>query len=224
VFGPDPNSNPRLAQAIANAKKGGMPKSTIDAAVARGQGLSSSGATLENVIFEAVFPPGIGVVIDFQTDSKARTMMEIRHLIKIHQGSNTPTGYLFERRGRILLPKNGSMTEEQILEASLEAGALDIGESSDNIAVYTEAVDTKAVAKALADKLGADIKEAEIVWDPNEDTKVSVDSDDELSNLCSLIDKLQDQIGFQGIYLNTSQGKVDPELWSSFQSRISSSY
>ena len=65
-YGADPNSNTRLAALVANAKKAGFPKASIDAAIARGQGRSTSGAALENVTIEAMLPNAIAAVIECQ--------------------------------------------------------------------------------------------------------------------------------------------------------------
>ena len=64
--GPDPNSNARLATLIAGAKKSGFPKSSIENAIARGQGLSPTGAALEMVTVEAMLS-SMAVIIECQT-------------------------------------------------------------------------------------------------------------------------------------------------------------
>ena len=71
-YGPDINTNPRLAGLVVHAKKAGFPKSSIESAIARGQGVSPSGAMLETMTIEAMIPPSIAAVIECQTDSKAR--------------------------------------------------------------------------------------------------------------------------------------------------------
>ncbi|TKA71829.1 hypothetical protein B0A49_06172, partial [Cryomyces minteri] len=101
VYGPDPNINPRLAHAIATAKKSGFAKASIEAAIARGQGVSASGAKLESLTIEAILPPSVAVVIDCETDNKLRTLADVRLLIKHYEGNVTPTNYLFAKKGRI---------------------------------------------------------------------------------------------------------------------------
>jgi transcriptional/translational regulatory protein YebC/TACO1 len=224
VYGPDPNSNPRLALAIATAKKAGVPKGLIEAAIARGQGVSASGTTLENVVVEAIFPPGVATVIDCQTDNKLKTLADIRLLIKVHQGSVTPTNYLFQRKGRVVLSESESLDDEQMLEAALEAGALDVEDVQGKTIVFTEVNATKAIAKTLAESLGVEIEEAEISWCPNEETMVSVDNGDDVQNMAQFIEKMHDQIsGLQAIYHNASPSETIPESWSAFQSRVASS-
>jgi transcriptional/translational regulatory protein YebC/TACO1 len=168
-----------------------------------------------------MFPPGIATVIDCQTDNKLRTLADVRQLVKVHQGSVTPTTYLFQRKGRVVLAKKEGMDEETVLEAALEAGALDVKEEEDKTIVYTEANDTKAVAQALSESLGSQIEEAEMIWDPNADTAAALDSSETAQNLTLFVERAQDQIyGFQAMHHNATQGNVNDEEWSNFQSRI----
>lgn len=71
-------SSPSLVAAIERAKKDSMPKENIDRAVAKGSG---AGATaLEEVVFEAFGPGGVGMIITAVTDNNNRTSPEIRHI------------------------------------------------------------------------------------------------------------------------------------------------
>src|SRR5436190_22490915 len=84
----------------------GFPKSSIEAAIARGQGISFTGAALESVILEAILPPSVAFVIDCQTDSKLRLLQDLRLIIKNYGGTVTPTSYLFEKKGIIVFEKD----------------------------------------------------------------------------------------------------------------------
>jgi YebC/PmpR family DNA-binding regulatory protein len=64
--------------AIERAKKDSMPKDNIDRAITKGSG--ASGATLEEVIFEAFGPGGVGIIITAVTDNNNRTAPEIKHI------------------------------------------------------------------------------------------------------------------------------------------------
>lgn len=76
--GGDGTSAPVLA-AIERAKKDSMPKENIDRAVAKGSGAGA--ATLEEVIFEAFGPGGVGMIITAVTDNNNRTAPEIKHIL-----------------------------------------------------------------------------------------------------------------------------------------------
>jgi len=75
--GGDINS-PGLAAVIERAKKDSMPKENIDRAVAKGAG--GAGEALQEVIFEAFGPGGVGIIITAVTDNNNRTSQEIRHI------------------------------------------------------------------------------------------------------------------------------------------------
>ena len=219
MFGPDPNLNPRLALAVSRAKKDGFPKASIEAAIARGQGVSISGAKLESVVIEAMIPPSIAVVVDSQTDNKARTLTELRLIIKQHGGQITPTGYLFDKKGQIAFKAKEGVGTDEILEAALEAGAIDIEEEAEGgLVVYTESNATKAVSGKLMSEFGLEIESSEIIWDPN--TEADLDSADSAENLISMVDKLKEDLTVQGVYINATRGQTPEDVWEHLQSRV----
>ena len=71
-------ASPGLAAVIERAKKDSMPKENIDRAVAKGAG--AGGVALEEVVFEAFGPGGVGLIITAVTDNNNRTSNEIRHI------------------------------------------------------------------------------------------------------------------------------------------------
>ncbi|MCJ1363246.1 hypothetical protein MMC16_002353 [Acarospora aff. strigata] len=203
-YGPDPYNNPRLAQAIATAKKAGFPKASIEAAVSRGQGLSPSGAALETLTLEAIIPPSVAAVIDCQTDSKARTLQYLRAIVREHGGTMTPTSYLFAKKGRIVFERAEGVGVDEVLDEAVEAGATDVEEDDQGrVVVYTEPSQTKSAADGLVAAKGLKVESSDIIWDPNEDTMVEVDSEKEV-----LVDRFLDAIHedptVQNVYLNVA--------------------
>ncbi|KAF1961072.1 YebC-like protein [Byssothecium circinans] len=221
--GPDPNLNSRLALAIATAKKSAVPKASMEAAMARGQGLSTSGAALENVMLEAMLPPSKGslaTLIECQTDSRNRTLAELRLLVKEAGGSVSPVGYMFEKKGRITFVKKDGVSADEVLEPALEAGALDVTEDEEGrVVLYVEPAQTKATGEALAKQLGIEIAESEIIYDPNEETKVALDDEEASQELGNFLDLLSDVNGLQGVYLNWAKGAINEGLWAELQSK-----
>ncbi len=112
---------------ISEHDEAGYPKVSIESAIARGQGVSSSGKALEAVVVEALLPSSVAVIIDCLTDSKARTLQDVRSVIKDHDGMVSAIGYIFTKRGRILFdPGEQDLTAEDVLDEALEAGAEEI--------------------------------------------------------------------------------------------------
>lgn len=205
VFGPDPAVNPRLALVISKAKRSGMSKSTIEAAVARGQGISSTGAALESVTIEALLPCSVAVVIECMTDQKARTLQDIRFLIKHHGGTVTPTSYLFEKKGRIVFEKVEGLNVDDYLEQAIDAGAIDVDtDDQGRLRVFTEHADTKAVGDKLSAAAGLKIETTDIIWDPKKDTIVQLQSGEDANKIDDILNAIREDSSVQDIYTNST--------------------
>jgi transcriptional/translational regulatory protein YebC/TACO1 len=168
---------------ITNAKRAGFPKASIEAAIARGQGTSPTGIALEYMTVEAMLPPGIGLVIECATDSKMRTLQELRQVFKDCGATLTPTSYMFERKGRVVLKRMKAVSEEEVLERAIEAGALDVEmqdegrDGEGEIVIFTEPCETTAVTEGLIGSLGVRPIRTEFIWDPRSESKVAVNAD-----------------------------------------------
>lgn len=185
--------------------------------------MSASGVALESVTVEAIFPPSVAVVIECQTDNKLRILADIRHLVKQHQGNVTPTNYLFEKKGQIIFKPKEGLGADEVLDAALEAvpGVLDVVEGAEGrVVVFTEPADTKGTGEALSSALGLEVEESEIVWDPNEDTKVEIPDEETAQVLGGFAEKLQDISGVQAMYVNAVQGSIGDATWADLQSRL----
>ncbi len=150
---------------MAAAKKQGFPKQSIENAIKRGQGVSPSGATLESVTFEAMIPPAVAVILECQTDGKARLLQDVKTWAKIAGGMITPVSHFFERTGKIILENPKDLTEEDVFDQAVDAGATNLEVDEDgNLVVYTEPEQTKPAARILWDKLQMKILMSDIVW------------------------------------------------------------
>ncbi|KAH7125619.1 transcriptional regulator-domain-containing protein [Dendryphion nanum] len=219
--GPNPTMNPRLALAITTAKKSAVPKGSIEAAIARGQGLSASGTALESVTLEAILPPSIATVIECQTDNKLRILADLRLLVKEAGGTVSPIGYMFEKKGRIILQQKEGYGMEEIMDTALEAGVIDMLEDEqDRVVLYTEPADTSTTVEKIKKSLDVEIEESEIIWDPNEDTMVALDDEAAAAQLNDFLDDLQEIAGIQAVYVNWAKGKISENLWAELRSKV----
>jgi transcriptional/translational regulatory protein YebC/TACO1 len=194
----------------------------MEAAIARGQGKSASGAALENVTLEVIMPPTVAMIIEIETDNKMRTIMDLRLLVKTHGGSVTPTSYLFQKKGRIAFEKDErNLGVDEVLDEAIEAGAEDVETDEDgSIVVWTEPSKTMAAAEALQKSLNLKVESSDILWDPNEDTKVSLESEAAVKALSEFLEAVQDNPQVQGIYANVAQGSLADDVWEDLQSRL----
>lgn len=210
-----------LADARDLPNPGGFPRSSIENAIARGQGLSTSGAALESVLLETIVPPSVAVVVDAETDNKNRTMQELRAIVKLHGGSVTPTSYLFQKKGKVTFEKDErGRAVDDMLDEVIEAGAEDVElDEDEGLVVWTEATLTMKLAEDLGGTLGLKVKSSEIVWVANQETRVGIDDDGVLKKLADFVGALREQQDVQGIYINAVQGKVTGEAWEEFASK-----
>lgn len=204
VGGSDPALNPRLVAAIANAKKGALSKASIESAVARGQGKSTSGAALESLTIEAMLPFSVGAVIECQSDQKLRTLQDIRSMIARRGGSITPTSFLFERKGKVVFEKKDGISSDQVLDQAIEAGATDVDmDDAGRLVVETEPSQLSSVVKQLSDSLGLNVETSEIVHDPKEDTMVSL-KDEHMTEVVDLVALIEEDPSVQDVYINAA--------------------
>jgi transcriptional/translational regulatory protein YebC/TACO1 len=204
VGGPDPAFNPRLAAAIANAKRGALAKSSIESAIAQGQGKTTSGAALESVTIEAMLPFSVGAVIECQTDSKLRTIQDVRAIISRGGGSITPTGFLFERKGKAIFEKKDALSVDAVLDQAIEAGATDVDVEHDgSLVVETEPSELSAVTQRLSECLGLKVDSLNIIHDPKEDTMVVLE-EKEMADLEHLVAQLEEDPAVLDVYVNAA--------------------
>ncbi|KAF2233112.1 YebC-like protein [Viridothelium virens] len=221
LHGPDPNSNPHLAAILGTAKKAGFPKASIEAAIARGQGISPSGATLESIMVEAMIPHSVAVVIDCQTDNKSRTLQEVRLSIKEHEGTVTPTSYLFTKASRIIFQAREDIHAETALETVLDLNVMDAFDDDEGrVIMLTELNETFAVTERLESQHGLQVGSCDIVWEPNKDTMVELGEETTLERLDHFMGELQEKFGVQAIYVNAAQGKISDTLWADFRQKF----
>lgn len=223
LFGPDINSNPKLADLVTKAKKEAFPKASIEAAIARGQGKSLTGASLERLTVEGILPNNVAVIVECETDSKLRTLANIKLIIKDSGGTATPSSYLFEKKGRIVFDQKDGVGLDEAMDPALEAGATDIDVLEDDcVVVFTTPEDTTTVGEAVSSALGLSIKTSDIFWDPNEDTKTVVPNDDAAENLAMFMDAMvESESTVHAISMNVAQGDLSVESWKELQARLS---
>jgi YebC/PmpR family DNA-binding regulatory protein len=199
--GGDPAGNPTLADAIAKAKGNSVPNDNIDRAVRRGAGLDAGGADYEAIMYEGYAPGGVAVLVECLTDNRNRAASEVRTAFSRNGGSLADPGsvaYLFARKGVVLVPKAGSLTEDDVLGAVLDAGAEEVNDLDEAFEVVSEATDLTAVREALKEA-SIEYESADISWLPS----VSVPLEDEIARKAlRLVDALEDCDDVQNVWAN----------------------
>ena len=197
--GGDPDGNPRLRTAILAAKAENMPADNIKRAVQRGTG-ELEGLSYEEITFEGYGPGGVAVIIEVLTDNRNRAVSEIRHAFSKNGGNLGETGsvgYMFAKKGLIVIPKEGS-DEEKLTEAVLEAGADDLSEESENWEVLTAPKEFEPVRDAVT-KAGFKPEHAEITMIPSTYQKLEGSQANAMLRLLEVLEDLDDT---QNVYSN----------------------
>ena len=221
--GPELHLNTRLADLVTKAQREGFPKTSIEAAIARGQGRSVNGASLESVTVEGILPNNVAVIIESETDSRLRTLADIRYVLKGSGGSTTPSAYLFQKKGCITFETKEDLDLDAALESALELEALDAQQDEDGrLVVFTAPEDTVSTGESLAKSLGVEIASSQIMWEANEDTTIPLSSEEAVNELCSFVDKLYErEDAIQSVSMNVAQGQLSDESFGGLQARLS---
>ncbi len=202
--GGDPGGNPTLYDAIQKAKKSSVPNDNIDRAVKRGSGAEAGGADYQTIMYEGYGPSGVAMLIECLTDNRNRAAMEVRTAMSRNGGSLADPGsvsFLFNRKGVIVVPvdQDGrAVSEDDLLEAALDAGAEEVNDLGEAFEVISEATDLVAVRTALQ-AAGIDYDSAEVQFVP--DLQVELDAD-AAGKVFRLIDALEDSDDVQNIFAN----------------------
>ena len=152
--GGDQSGNPTLYDAIQKAKKTSVPNDNIDRAVKRGSGAEAGGADYQTIMYEGYGPSGVAVLIECLTDNRNRAATEVRTALTRNGGNLADAGsvsYMFTRKGVVIVPKAGELSEDDVLTAVLEAGAEEVNDLGDSFEVISEPGDLVAVRTALQD-------------------------------------------------------------------------
>ena len=187
---PDPNYNPRLRNALIEARTNNMPKDRIDAAIKKvTSGLE--GDNFEEIRYEGYAAGGIAIIVEALTDNRNRTASEVRSTLVKSGGALGETGsvgFMFDHVGVIQF-EGKVASEESMFEAALEAGANEVESSLDYHVVITETEKFSAVRDALIEKF-KDPLSAKLDWK----AKVTVEVSDleQAQKLLKMIDALED--------------------------------
>ncbi len=85
---PNPDANARLRSLVEKARNEAVPKENIERAI----GKARDGEALEELVIEAYGPAGIAIMIEAITDSRNRTISEIKHLLAKNGGKFAEQG------------------------------------------------------------------------------------------------------------------------------------
>lgn len=196
--GSDPEANPALRLAIANAKGANMPKDNIQRAINKAD---KDPSDLQEATFEGYAPNGVAVFIECLTDNHLRTVGSIRSVFN-KRGGNLGThgslGFLFDRKGVITVNGENIEDKEMFELEVIDAGAEDI-EISDGIYYITTPMEEFGNVRKKVEDLGIDSENAELRRIPNDLKQLDTDS---AVKVLKIIEEFEDDEDVQNVYHN----------------------
>lgn len=194
--GPDPEGNPRLRVAIANAKGVSMPKDTLQRAINKGK--DKDAANFTETTYEGYLPNGIATYIECTTDNLQRTISNIRAIFNKYGSSLGTKGslnFLFDRKGIFTIPKGELDAEEFELEM-IDAGAEDIVLEDEFYTLTTSMEDFGNMMKKL-EEMKIEPENAELQRIPNETVTLAKDSS---LKILKIIETFEDDDDVQNVF------------------------
>ncbi len=199
--GPDPSSNSKLKDIIAKAKAANVPNDNIERIIKKASG-ETGGADYEEIVYEGYGPKGIAVIVETLTDNRNRTAGDVRHYFDKYGGNMGQTGcvsFMFNRQGVILI-ESEDVDEEKLMDAALEAGAVDfITEDESVFDIRTEPNDLGAVRDAL-EAAGYTFVTAEVQYIPTSYTALTDEED--IKNMNKMLEMFEDNDDIQEVWHN----------------------
>ena len=199
--GPDPDSNSKLRTAILNAKAQNMPKDNIETAIKRAAGKDM--AEISEVNYEAKGPHGVMLFIETATDNTNRTISNVRTPINKAGGEILNSGslqFLFDRKAVIQFERKEEHDLEEIELELIDHGLEELEEHEGTVFVYGDFSNFGSLSQGC-EKMGIELSRASLQRIPNNPQEFSEDQLDEIE---SLIDKLEDDEDVQAVYTNVA--------------------
>ena len=196
---PEAEKNPRLRNAIINARAENMPKDRIEKAIQKAIG-GNDDAVYEEIRYEGYGPGSIAIIIDVLTNNRNRTASEIRSAFSKNGGALGETGslsFVFTRKGVIKF-NTEKCDENTFFELAAESGAEDINSDITEHTAICMSEDFGNVRDSLTKKISDPIS-AKLEWVPQ--TLQSI-NEDQAEKILKFIDILEDNDDVQTVYTN----------------------
>lgn len=149
--GADPANNSKLRDVIAKAKANNMPNDNINRSIKKAAG-EGTAVNYEEITYEGYGPGNTAVIVQVLTDNRNRIAAEMRHIFDKsggNLGASGCVGWMFDKKGVIVIERTALMDEDEVMMTALDAGAEDFVAQDDAFEVYTAPADFSAVRETL---------------------------------------------------------------------------
>ena len=206
---PNPATNSKLADVIAKAKANNMPNDNIERSIKRAAG-ELGDRDYKELTYEGYGVAGSAVIIATLTDNNNRTAGDIRAIMSKCGGALGMSGcvsYMFDNKGLIVVEKTPTLTEDEITEYAIEAGADDVVTLDDVYEIYTAPAAFSGARSYLEEK-GLEFLQAELTMIPQ--NKITLEGE-KLEQFLKMLDKLEENDDVQNVYHNVDLPEEDEE-------------
>jgi YebC/PmpR family DNA-binding regulatory protein len=194
----DPNTNPRLRAAIQASREANMPKENIIRAVSKSE--IDVSKNYENLRYEGFGPHNVALIIETLTDNKNRTASNIRTILQKSGGRLGETGsttHYFFSCGVLHVIKD-KISDEKILELSINIGAKDCSSRSEYHEILTEREDFYKIKSEIEKNIESFLYSG-IEWRPQ--TYLDI-SKEESESIIKMLESLEEDDDVQNTFVN----------------------
>jgi YebC/PmpR family DNA-binding regulatory protein len=196
----DPDSNPRLRAAIQASREANMPKENISRAISKSE--IDVNKNYENLRYEGFGPHNVALIIETLTDNKNRTASNIRTILQKSGGRLGETGstsHYFFSCGILHVAKD-KISDEKILDLSINANAKDCFSNSEYHEILTEREDFYKIKNEIEKKIDSFLYSG-IEWRPQTYLDISKTESD---SVIKMLETLEDDDDVQNTFVNCS--------------------
>jgi len=198
---PEPELNPKLKNAIMEAREANMPKDKIESAIKKASNVDEKD-NYEELRYNGYANGGVAIIIEALTNNKNRTSGDIRAILTKYGGNLGETGsveYMFKRIGLLEYNKSQiSLNEDELLALVIENNANNLEITEDLIFIETNFDNSHAIMNKLKQAIG-EPKNARIIWSVETDVLIN---EEQKINLQKILDALYDLDDVQEVYHN----------------------
>ena len=197
--GADVESNSSLRLAVTKARAKSMPKKNIENAINKATGVGDASSYKEMVYGGNV--RGVSFLVICLSDNANRVAANVQSYFNRYNGSvGSPSsvGYIFDRKGVLEFNKE-HLDEETTMMMAIEAGADDFVSTDETYIVYTSPTNFTSVKAELEKQEIKEFKTAEVLYEPNQETKLDKDK---AEKVLAFIDLLEDDEDIQEVFHN----------------------
>lgn len=198
VGGPNPEANPRLKAAISRALENNLTRETIQRNISN----CKDSEVLKELMYEGYGPRGLAIIIKALTDNEQRTVSNIRgYFSKLKGELSKPNSVkmLFNEYGQFIIAKNDQISEDKILELTLNYNVVDLQHDESAFELLVMPEDFYNVKNLLTENSNLQILSSEIRLIPQTFVDVT-EAEDAL--LQRFIDTCEDDDDIQWVVTN----------------------